>query len=158
MHVTRRTPRLQQARARRGQGGGRRRQGRGQGDECLLREIVFYDTPRFDLYESAFIVRQRTQHRGGWPVGDSELTVKFRHPDIDAAAKIDLRPVTEHDFRIKFKEEVLPKKGGAAGTRSLFSHKVVLTLPAANLGTDLVHAARVFPALRAAPGGYRVAR
>jgi len=27
-------------------------------DECLLREIVFYDTPRFDLYESAFILRQ----------------------------------------------------------------------------------------------------
>src|SRR5262249_12005681 len=24
-------------------------------DECLLREIVFYDTPHFDLYESAFI-------------------------------------------------------------------------------------------------------
>jgi hypothetical protein len=118
------------------------------GDECLLREIVFYDTPRFDLYESAFIVRQRTQYRDGWPVGDSELTVKFRHPDVDAAAKIDLRPVTEHHFRIKFKEEVLPQKGGGAGTRSLFSHNVVLTLPPANLETDLAHAARVFPALR----------
>jgi hypothetical protein len=56
--------------------------------------------------------------------------------------------VTGHDFRIKFKEEVLPQKGGAPGTRSLFSHKVVLTLPAANLQNNLVHAARVFPALR----------
>jgi hypothetical protein len=48
-------------------------------------------------------------------------------PEADAAAKSDLRPVTEHDFGIKFKEEVLPQKGGGAGTRSLFSHKVVLT-------------------------------
>ena len=127
-------------------------------DECLLREIVFYDTPRFDLYESAFILRQRAKHRDGWPVGDSELTLKFRHPELDAAAKIDVRPATEHDFRIKFKEEVLPQKGRAGGMRSLFSHNVVLTLPPANLDTDLAHAARVFPALRAAPGGYRVAR
>ena len=117
-------------------------------DECLLREIVFYDTPRFDLYESAFILRQRAKHRDGWPVGDSELTVKFRHPDVDEAAKIDVRPVTEHDFRIKFKEELLPQKGRAGGMRSLFSHNVVLTLPPANLDTDLAHAARVFPALR----------
>ena len=72
-------------------------------DECLLREVVFYDTPRFDLYESAFILRQRAKHRDGWPVGDSELTLKFRHPEVDAAAKIDVRPATEHDFRIKFR-------------------------------------------------------
>jgi len=117
-------------------------------DECLLREIVFYDTPRFDLYESAFILRQRAKHRDGWPVGDSELTLKFRHPVRDEAAKIDVRPVTEHDFRIKFKEELLPQKGRAGGMRSLFSHNVVLTLPPANLDTDLAHAARVFPALR----------
>ena len=118
------------------------------GDECLLRELVFYDTPRFDLYESAFILRQRAKHRDGWPVGDSELTLKFRHPVRDEAAKIDVRPVTEHDFRIKFKEELLPQKGRAGGMRSLFSHNVVLTLPPANLDTDLAHAARVFPALR----------
>ena len=117
-------------------------------DECLLREIVFYDTPRFDLYESAFILRQRAKHRDGWPVGDSELTLKFRHPVRDEAAKIDVRPVTEHDFRIKFKEEVLPQKGHAGGTRSLFSHNVVLTLPPASLEKDVARAAQVFPALR----------
>jgi hypothetical protein len=117
-------------------------------DECVLREIVFYDTPRFDLYESAFILRQRAKHRDGWPLGDSELTLKFRHPDLAEAAKIDVRPVTEHDFRIKFKEEVLPQKGRAGEMRSLFSHNVVLTLPPRNLETDLAHAAGVFPALR----------
>ena len=117
-------------------------------DECLLREIVFYDTPRFDLYESAFILRQRVKHRDGWPLGNSELTLKFRHPELDQAAKIDVRPATDHDFRIKFTEELLPQKGRAGGMRSLFSHNVVLTLPPANLDTDLAHAARVFPALR----------
>ena len=117
-------------------------------DECLLREIVFYDTPHFDLYESAFIFRQRVKHHDGWPVGDSELTLKFRHPELDEAAKIDVRPATEHDFRIKFKEEVLPQKGHAAGMRSLFSHNVVLTLPPASLEKDVVRAAQVFPVLR----------
>ena len=117
-------------------------------DECLLREIVFYDTPRFDLYESAFILRQRVKHRDGWPLGDSELTLKFRHPALDEAAKIDVRPATEHDFRIKFKEEVLPQKGHAGGTRSLFSHNVVLTLPPESLEKDVARAAQVFPALR----------
>jgi hypothetical protein len=116
--------------------------------ENLLREIVFYDTPAFDLYEGAFILRQRAQHRDGWPVGDSELTLKFRHPELDAAAKIDVRPATEHAFRIKFKEEVLPPTGRAAGMRSLYSHNVVLTLPPDHLQKDVERAARVFPTLR----------
>src|SRR5262245_13322514 len=113
----------------------------------LLREIVFFDTPRFDLYESAFILRQRAQHQGGWPVGDSELTLKFRHPELDAAAGIDVRPATEHAFRIKFKEEILPAKGRGGGMRSLFSHNVVLTLPPEHLVRDVAQAARVFPAV-----------
>ena len=118
-------------------------------DECLLREIIFYDTPRFDLYESAFILRQRVKHRDGWPLGDSaELTLKFRHPEVEQAAKIDVRPATEHDSRIKFKEEVLPQKGHGGGTRSLFSHNVVLTLPPESLEKDVARAAQVFPALR----------
>jgi hypothetical protein len=118
------------------------------GGENLLREIVFYDTPTFDLYERAFILRQRAQHRDGWPVGDSELTLKFRHPELDEAAAIDVRPATEHEFRIKFKEEVLPPKGRAGGMRSLYSHNVVLTLPPENLQKDVERAARVFPTLR----------
>src|SRR5262249_12404771 len=39
-----------------------------------LREIVFFDTPSFDLYEGSFILRQRAAHQDGWPIGDSELT------------------------------------------------------------------------------------
>ena len=113
-----------------------------------LREIVFYDTPRFDLYESAFILRQRAAHQDGWPVGDSELTLKFRHPEVDAAARIDVRPATEHEFRVKFKEELLPPRGRGDGMRSLYSHNVVLTMPPEHLSADVARAAHVFPALR----------
>src|SRR5262245_19490403 len=114
-----------------------------------LREIVFYDTPRFDLYESAFILRQRAAHQDGWPIGDSELTLKFRHPDLGAAANIDVRPTTDHAFRMKFKEELLPPRGRGAGMRSLYSHNVVLTLPPEHLSADVARAGRVFPALKA---------
>jgi hypothetical protein len=113
-----------------------------------LREVVFFDTPRFDLYESAFILRQRAAHQDGWPVGDSELTLKFRHPEVDAAARIDVRPATEHEFRVKFKEELLPPRGRGEGMRSLYSHNVVLTMPPQHLSEDVARAARVFPALR----------
>ena len=113
-----------------------------------LREIVFFDTPRFDLYEAAFILRQRAAHQNGWPVGDSELTLKFRHPELEAAARIDVRPATKHLFRMKFKEELLPPRGRGNGMRSLFSHNVVLTMPPEHLSADVARAARVFPALR----------
>jgi len=118
-----------------------------------LREIVFFDTPRFDLYESAFILRQRAAHQDGWPVGDSELTLKFRHPEVDAAARIDVRPATDHQFRVKFKEELLPPRGGGDGMRSLYSHNVVLTMPPEHLSVDVARAARVFPALRTVLNG-----
>jgi len=114
-----------------------------------LREIVFFDTPSFDLYESSFILRQRAAHQDGWPIGDSELTLKFRHPEVDAAARIDVRPATEHAFRMKFKEELLPPHGHGDGMRSLFSHNVVLSMPPEHLQADVARAARVFPALRA---------
>src|SRR5262245_18609317 len=113
-----------------------------------LREIVFFDTPRFDLYEGSFILRQRAAHQDGWPIGDSELTLKFRHPEVEAAARIDVRPATEHAFRVKFKEELLPPRGHGEGMRSLFSHNVVLSMPPEHLQADVARAAHVFPALR----------
>jgi hypothetical protein len=116
--------------------------------EDRLREVLFYDTARFALYEGAFIIRRRTPHRDGWPTADPELTVKFRHPDLNAAAAVDVRPATERTYRIKFKEELLPLRDRAGGMRSLFSHTCVLTAPAAHLDADLARALRVFPALR----------
>ncbi len=120
--------------------------------EDRLREVVFYDTPRFALFEASFMLRRRTPHRDGWPTGDPELTLKFRHPDRDTAAGVDLRPATERSYRIKFKEEVLPLRERAGGMRSLFSHTAVVTAPAAHCDADVAHAPRVFPALGEALG------
>jgi hypothetical protein len=113
-----------------------------------LREILFYDTARFGLYESSFILRRRTPHRDGWPTADPELTIKFRHPDLDKAAAVDVRPATERTYRVKFKEELLPPRDRPGGMRSLFSHTCVLTAPSAHLDADIARALRVFPALR----------
>ncbi len=59
--------------------------------ENQVREVLFFDTPDFDLYNNHFIVRLRTLYRSGWPSGTPELTVKFRHPDFERAAKVDVR-------------------------------------------------------------------
>jgi hypothetical protein len=117
-------------------------------DEHRLREVLFYDTARFALYESAFILRRRTPHRDGWPTADPELTIKFRHPDIDAAAAVDVRPATERSYEVKFKEELLPARDRVGGIRSLFSHTCIVTAPAKQCDSDVGHALRVFPALR----------
>jgi hypothetical protein len=116
--------------------------------EDRLREILFYDTPRYALYESAFILRRRTPHRDGWPTGDPELTIKFRHPDLDTAAAVNVRPATERTYRIKFKDELLPLRDRAGGMRSLFSHTCVLTAPPTHLDADVAHVLHVFPVLR----------
>jgi hypothetical protein len=116
--------------------------------EDRLREVLFYDTPRFALYEASFMLRRRTPHRDGWPTADPELTLKFRHPDLDTAAALDVRPATERSYTIKFKEELLPLRDRAGGMRSLFSHTAIVTAPAAHCDADVARAARVFPALR----------
>jgi hypothetical protein len=122
--------------------------GHGRPGEERLREVVFYDTPRFHLYEGSCIVRKRTRHRDGWPTGDPEITFKFRHPDMDAAAAVDVRPARVGDYRVKFKEELLPLRDRVGGMRSLFSHTCVLRLPDARSGTVAAQASRAFPALR----------
>src|ERR1035438_7025107 len=46
-----------------------------------VREIIFFDTPDFRLYNNAFILRRRISYVDGFPVGDPEMVFKFRHPD-----------------------------------------------------------------------------
>ena len=56
-----------------------------------VREIIFFDTPDFRLYNNAFILRQRISYVDGFP-GDPEMVFKFRHPDLQKAAALDVRP------------------------------------------------------------------
>ena len=48
--------------------------------DSQVREVLFYDTPEFDLYNHHFILRKRTFYDQGWPRPGHELTFKYRGP------------------------------------------------------------------------------
>lgn len=112
-----------------------------------VREVLFYDTPDYDLYRHAFILRKRTFYTDGWPENEHELTFKFRHPDFEAAAQVDVTPHLQGSADIKFKEELLPLKEKLGGMRSLFSHNCVLRSAGLVLDAGLERIASVFPVL-----------
>jgi hypothetical protein len=116
-----------------------------------MREILFFDTPDIRLYKNCFILRRRTSYLDGFPVGDPEIVFKFRHPDEQKAAAVDVRPLIAGKYRIKFKAEALPVKNQVGGYRILYSHNC-------QFGLSQVHEAdrmamstlvRVLPALSA---------
>lgn len=113
-----------------------------------VREVLFFDTPDFDLYSNHFIVRLRTHYHEGWPTGTPELTVKFRHPDFEKAASVDIRPALAGETRIKFKEELLPLPDKLGELRSIFSHNAVLALPREAMNLALRNITHAFPAFR----------
>jgi hypothetical protein len=116
-----------------------------------IREVMFLDTADFRLYNNAFILRQRIGYVDGFPVGDPEIVFKFRHPDVQKAAEVDVRPNIAGNYRIKFKAETLPLKDQVGGYRNLFSHNAQFPLSQAPEGdrTSMGLLASVFPALTA---------
>jgi hypothetical protein len=116
-----------------------------------IREIVFADTPDCRLYNNAFILRRRVTYVDGFPVGDPEIVFKFRHPDQQKAAAMDVRPHIGGKYRIKFKAEALPPKDHVGGFRVLFSHNCQFGLSQFYDGdkTSMATLSRVFPALAA---------
>ena len=93
-----------------------------------IREVLFLDTADFRLYNNAFILRRRIAYKNGFPVSDPEMVFKFRHPDLQKGAALDVRPEIAGNYRIKFKAEALPLKDQVGGYRLLFSHNVELNL------------------------------
>jgi hypothetical protein len=98
------------------------------GTKPRIREVLFFDTPDFRLYNNAFILRKRTDYVDGFAVGDPEIVFKFRHPDLQKTADVDVRPQIAGDYRIKFKSEELPLKGEIGGVRTLYSHNAQFPL------------------------------
>ncbi len=113
-----------------------------------IREVVFFDTPKFDLYNQAFILRKRTLYKNGLAVGDPELALKYRHIDVDTAARVDVRPGVDGKYRVKFKEELLPLRDRIGSMRSLFSHNSVLGVSEVHAGFSIKNVVNTFPALR----------
>jgi len=119
-----------------------------------IREVLFLDTGDFQLYNNAFILRLRHPYEDGFPVGDPEVVFKFRHPDMQKAAEVDVRPNVSGDFLIKFKSEALPLKDQIGGLRFLFSHNVQFGLSTVRMNdpTSWQTLAAIFPPLSALPG------
>ena len=80
-----------------------------------IREVMFLDTEDFRLYNNAFILRRRVRFEDGFPAEEPEVVFKFRHPDQQQAAEVDVRPNLPGDYRIKFKAEALPLKDQLGG-------------------------------------------
>ncbi|MFN7985825.1 MAG: hypothetical protein U0Q11_28610 [Vicinamibacterales bacterium] len=114
-----------------------------------LREVLFFDTGDFSLYNNAFILRRRIAYEHGFPVGDPEIVFKFRHPDMQTAADLDVRPNIAGNYRIKFKAEALPLKDQVGDFRLLFSHNVEMGLSQVPEGdrSSMATIASVFPCL-----------
>jgi hypothetical protein len=112
-----------------------------------VREVLFYDTPAFDLYNNHFILRKRTFYDEGWPRADHELTLKYRNPDLKAAARVDVRPRLGGHSEVKFKEELLLERDHLGGMRSVYSHGCVLISPKIELDRGIEDIAAAFPAL-----------
>jgi hypothetical protein len=107
-----------------------------------IREVLFLDTQDFGLYNGAFILRRRV---------DPEIVFKFRHPDLQRAAEIDVRPNFIEGYRIKFKTEALPLKNQIGSFRLLYSHNAQFPLSRVHEAdrTSMKTLARVFPVLEA---------
>jgi hypothetical protein len=116
-----------------------------------IREITFWDTHDFRLYNHAFILRRRITYVDGFPVGDPDIVFKYRHPDEKRAAEFDVRPKIPGKYRIKFKAEALPLKEQSGGYRILYSHNCMFDLSQMAEGVNLNMAtlASVFPGLSA---------
>jgi hypothetical protein len=116
-----------------------------------IREVLFLDTADFRFYNNAFILRRRITYEYGFPVGDPEIVLKFRHPDLQTAAMVDVRPTIPGSYQIKFKAEALPLRDQLGGYRFLYSHNVQFGLSQAPEGdqTSMLTLARKFPALEA---------
>jgi hypothetical protein len=71
-------------------------------------------------YNHAFILRRRQDHVEGFAVGDPEIVFKFRHPDLQKAAEMDVRPKISGEYKAKSKAEALP-------FRLLYSHSAVFS-------------------------------
>jgi len=111
------------------------------------RDVMFYDTPHFDLYENHFILRRRTHFRDGWTKSHDELTFKFRHADVERVRAVDVRPGIDAEMRVKFKREILPLPDRIGGSRHIYTRNCVMVLPSAERAVDIDTLAHLFPAL-----------
>ncbi|HMO45760.1 MAG TPA: hypothetical protein PKB14_06985 [Rubrivivax sp.] len=120
------------------------------GTRPAVREVMFLDSEDFRLYNNAFILRRRVRFEDGFPADEPEVVFKFRHPDQQKAAEVDVRPNLPADYRTEFKAEALPLKDRGGGYRLLYSHNVQFPLSHAPGGDRMAmqNLAEIFPAMK----------
>jgi hypothetical protein len=116
--------------------------------EPHYRDIVFLDTPKFDLYRNGFMLRVRRPYVGTEPAKQYELTLKFRGADIARAGSMDLSPAKGIVGRSKFKEELLLVSSQLGGMRSSFSHTTQLLERTEPIGKTFGDFVKMFPHLK----------
>jgi len=116
-----------------------------------IKEVMFLDTADFRLYNNSFILRRRTDYQDGFPVSDPEVVFKFRNPDMQKVASIDVRPQIAGPYRTKFKAEALPLKDGPGGFRLLYSHNCIFPMSSVH-GADRTNLRVIAKALPAIAG------
>jgi hypothetical protein len=118
-----------------------------------IREVIFFDSKDYKLYNNAFILRRRIPFEDGFALRDPEIVFKFRHPDLQRAAEMDVRPNIAGDHRIKFKAEALPLKNEIGGFRLLYSHNARFSLSGVHEGnrTSRETLVEALPALAMVP-------
>jgi hypothetical protein len=121
---------------------------RGKPLETHIREVIFFDTPKFRLYNAGFILRRRTFYKKGLPQPEHELTLKFRSQNRAEAEALDMRPLLPCINTVKFKEEILMETGKLNSMRTIYSHGCELDTPNTILTQNFESIAQVFPALQ----------
>ena len=114
-----------------------------------IREVRFLDTADFRLYNNSFILRRRCAYQDGFPISDPEVVFKFRNPDMQLTASVDVRPKIAGPYRVKFKSEALPLKDQTGGYRLLYSHNCIFPVSSVREAdpTSLKTIARILPAV-----------
>ena len=120
---------------------------RGKPMEIHVREVIFFDTPRFRLYNNGFMLRRRTFYKKGLPQSNYELTLKFRHPDRATATAVEVQPRLPPPYAIKFKEEILLPRDRLPGMRTIYAHSCELDTPNAIMTQSFESISQVFPAV-----------
>src|SRR5260370_3731803 len=89
--------------------------------EIHVREVIFFDTPRFRLYNNGFMLRRRLFYKKGLPQSNYELTLKFRAADRAPAAPVDVQPLLKSPYEVKFTEQILLPRDSQPGMRAIYA-------------------------------------
>ncbi len=122
------------------------------GSRPAVREVMFLDTEDFRLYNNAFILRRRVRFEDGFPAEEPEVVFKFRHPDQQQAAEVDVAPQSSARLPDQVQGRSLASEGSvSAAIVCSFSHNVQFPLSHAPGGDRMAmeRLAEIFPALKA---------